>query len=66
MPGEPCRTLAMAKSEQQQPGDEHLREIAEKVRDLARQTQSLEVREELFDLADRLDWMIDLGKKTPG
>jgi hypothetical protein len=48
------------------PGVEHLREIAEKVRDLARQTQSLEVREELFDLADRLDRMAELGKKTPG
>ena len=56
----------MAKSDEQQPGVEHLREIAEKVRDLARQTQSLEVREELFDLADRLDRMAELGKKTPG
>ena len=66
MAGEPCRTLAMAKSDEQQSGVEHLREIAEKVRDLARQTQSLEVREELFDLADRLDRMAELGKKTPG
>jgi hypothetical protein len=66
MAGEPCRTLAMAKSDEQQSGVEHLREIAEKVRDLARQTQSLEVREELFDLADRLDRMAELGRKTPG
>jgi hypothetical protein len=63
MAGEPCRTLAMAKSDEQQPGDEHLREIAEKVRDLARQTQSPEAREELFDLADRLDRMAELAKR---
>jgi hypothetical protein len=44
---------------------EHLREIAEKVRDLARQTPIREVREELFDLADRLDRMADRAKKTP-
>jgi hypothetical protein len=37
--------------------EEHVREIAEKVRQLARQTQLPEAREELFDLADRLDRM---------
>jgi hypothetical protein len=53
----------MAKSDKQQPGEEHLREIAEKVRELARQTQIREAREELFDLADRLDGMADLAKR---
>jgi hypothetical protein len=33
----------------------HCREIAEKVRQLARQTPIAEIQEELFDLADRLD-----------
>jgi hypothetical protein len=56
----------MAKSDEQQAGEEHLREIAEKVRDLARQTQIPEAREELFDLADRLDRMAELAKKDPG
>jgi hypothetical protein len=56
----------MARSDEQQTGGEDLREIAEKVRDLATQTQIPEAREELFDLADRLDRMADLGKKTPG
>jgi uncharacterized protein Yka (UPF0111/DUF47 family) len=56
----------MAKTDEKQAGDEHLREIAEKVRDLARQTQIPEAREELFDLADRLDRMADLTKRTPG
>ena len=45
----------MARSNEQQSGDEHLRETAEKVRGLARQTWIAEAREELFDLADRLD-----------
>jgi hypothetical protein len=43
-----------------------LREIAEKVRGLARQTWIREAREELFDLADRLDRMAELAKKDPG
>jgi hypothetical protein len=50
------------RGDEQQGGDEHLREIAEKVRDLARQTQIPEAREELFDLADRLDRMPSLPK----
>ena len=56
----------MARSNEQQSGDKHLREIAEKVRDLARQTQIPEAREELFDLADRLGRMADLAKRTAG
>lgn len=56
----------MARSDEHQVGDEDLREIAEKVRDLARQTWIVEAREELFDLADRLDRMAELAKKDPG
>jgi len=33
------------------------REIAEKIRQLARQTLIAEIRQELFDLADRLEEM---------
>ena len=56
----------MTKGDEQQGGGAALREIAEKVRDLARQTWIAEVREELFELADRLDRMADLARKTPG
>ena len=56
----------MARNDKQQAGDEHLREIAKKVRDLAKQTPIREAREELLDLADRLDRMADLARKTPG
>jgi len=45
----------MIMSDEEQAGGDHLREIADKVRQLARQTHIPEVREELFDLADRLD-----------
>jgi hypothetical protein len=55
----------MARNYKQQAGDEHLHEIAEKVRDLARKTPIREAREELFDLADRLDRMAELGRETP-
>jgi len=48
----------------------HCREIAEKVRQLARQTPIAEIQEELFDLADRLERMGEtdpaLGSKRPG
>jgi hypothetical protein len=53
----------MARSNEQQSGNEHLREIAEKIRELARQTPIREAREELFDLADRLDQMAGLAKR---
>ena len=56
----------MTKGDEQQGGDEVLRAIAEKIRDLARQTQIPEAREELFELADRLDQMAHLARKTPG
>ena len=56
----------MTKGDEQQGGDEVSRVIAEKIRDLARQTQIPEAREELFDLADRLGRMADLAKRTAG
>jgi hypothetical protein len=51
-------------SDEPQASDEHLREIAEKIRQLARQTRVPEARQELFDLADNLDRMADLAKNT--
>jgi len=56
----------MTKGDEQQGGDEVLRAIAEKIRDLARQTQIPEAREELFALADRIGRMADLAKRTAG
>jgi hypothetical protein len=56
----------MAVGNEQQDSDEALRAIAEKIRDLARQTLIREAREELFDLADNLDRMAELAKRTPG
>ena len=48
----------------------HCRAIAEKVRQLARQTTIAEIQEELFDLADRLERMGEtdpaVGSKRPG
>jgi hypothetical protein len=52
----------MAERDEQRGSDDHLRGIAQKVRQLARQTQLSETREELFDLADRLDQMARGGK----
>ena len=54
----------MTKGDEQQEDDNNLREIAEKVRDLARQTWIAEVREELFDLAENLDRMAERAKTT--
>jgi len=53
-------------SDEQQASAGHYSEIAEKIRQLARQTTIPEAREELFDLADRLDRMAELAKKDPG
>jgi hypothetical protein len=53
----------MAMSDEQQASEDHYREIAEKVRQLARQTYIPEAREELFDLADWLDREAELAKK---
>ena len=43
---------------------ENLREIAARIRDLARQTWIAEAREELFDLTDDLDRMAERAKTT--
>jgi uncharacterized protein Yka (UPF0111/DUF47 family) len=43
---------------------EHLREIAEKIRQLARQTSIPQAKEELLDLADQIDRMADVAKRT--
>lgn len=45
----------MAKSDEQPASDAHFREIAEKIRKLARQTHIAEAKAELLALADRLD-----------
>jgi len=56
----------MPERHEQRESDEHLCEIAEKVRQLARQTQLPEAREELFDLADRLDRMAERARTSRG
>jgi hypothetical protein len=56
----------MAMSDEQQASEEHYREIAEKIRQLAWRTHIAEAQEELFDLADQLDRMAELTKKTRG
>jgi hypothetical protein len=48
----------------EQGGDGTLREVAEKIRDLARQTRIAEAREELFDLADDLDRMAERARTS--
>jgi hypothetical protein len=53
-------------NDEQQEGGEHLREIAAKIRRLARDASIAETQEELFDLADILDRMAERGKKTSG
>jgi predicted protein tyrosine phosphatase len=55
----------MAVSDEQQDSDAHLREIADLIRQLARQSHIAEAQEELFDLADRLDRMADLARQIP-
>jgi hypothetical protein len=52
--------------DEQRGNDEHLREIAEKVRQPARQTDLPEAREELFDLAGRLNWMVEDARTAGG
>jgi hypothetical protein len=52
----------MAKSDERRASDAHFREIAEKIRALARRTHIAEVQEELFDLADRLDRGAELAR----
>jgi hypothetical protein len=56
----------MTKGAGQQGEGAALHKIAEKVRDLARQTWIAEAREELFDLADNLDRMAERVKAGGG
>ncbi len=51
-------------SDEQQASAGHYREIAEKIRQLARQTPIAEVREELTDLADDLDRLAKLAERS--
>jgi hypothetical protein len=53
-------------SDEQEASAGHYREIAEKIRQLARQTHIPEAQQGLFDLADRLDRMADLARLTRG
>jgi hypothetical protein len=46
-------------TEDQRPGRQHLYQIAEKIRQLARQALPSEAQQELFDLADQIDRMAD-------
>jgi len=48
-----------AMNKEQRATGEHCREIADKVRQLARKSDITQIREELFDLADRLDQMAE-------
>jgi hypothetical protein len=50
-----------AMSDEQQASAGNYREIAEKIRQLARQTRIAQVQEELSDLADELDRMAKLA-----
>ena len=53
--------------DEQQTRARHYREIAESIRELARQARIAEIQKQLFDLADRLDQMAaddaSLGKQ---
>ena len=51
-------------SDEERADGDHLREIAEKVRQLARQTRIPEAQEELFDFADRLDRMAEAAARN--
>jgi hypothetical protein len=50
----------MAMSDEQRAGGAHCRQITDKIRQLARQSDIPQIREELSDLADQLDWMAGL------
>ena len=53
----------MKMSDEEWAAGDHLREIADKVRQLARQTQIPEAQQELFDLANRLDQMAETAAR---
>ena len=51
-------------SDEQQASAGHYREIAEKIRQLARQTRIAKIEEELLDLADQLDRNAEPAKRA--
>jgi hypothetical protein len=53
-------------SDEQELGGEDNHEIAERIRQLARQTRIAEVQQELFDLADRLERMAEANGTNSG
>ena len=57
---------AIAMSDEERASDEHFREIAEKIRQLARQTPIAEAQVELFDLADQLERMAEIARQKRG
>ena len=46
-----------------QASSEHYRGVADSLRRLARQTQYFEIRQDLFELADRFDRMAEFSEK---
>jgi hypothetical protein len=56
----------MPMSDEQELGGEDNHEIAERIRQLARQTWIAEVQQELFDLADRLERMAEADGTNSG
>jgi hypothetical protein len=51
-------------SNEKNEGSEHLRETAERIRQLARETWIPEIAEELSDLADLLDRMAEISENS--
>src|SRR5690349_8389116 len=58
----PLRSVRQSLSDERKITTRHCRKIAEKVRQLARQTTIAEIQEELFDLVDRLE---GIGETDP-
>jgi len=50
-------------SDDAQSRSEHYRGLADSLRQLARQTQSFEIRQDLVDLADRFERMAEFSEK---
>jgi hypothetical protein len=49
-------------SDEQRAMGEHYRDIAEKIRQIARQSDIPRIRQEVFELADRLDRMAEVAE----
>ena len=54
----------MGMSEEQPASAQQCREIADNIRQLARQSHIPQIREEMFDLADQLDRMAEILEKA--